>query len=146
MTSSFHQPIPNSSERSWRQDAVGIVEELFPVTSPGSWDLLLELRSGLLLGRDWDRTLDLFLACRETLEADHYLPIYRLRRLLAASLKLEASSEQGKLQTGSLENLLRRKHRTLEDLFRGLRRNWFEHQLEVAEPDQVGVRVIERLR
>ncbi len=34
----------------------------------------------------------MFLACRERLEAEQYLPFYRLRRLLAESLRLEAGA------------------------------------------------------
>ena len=45
--------------------------------------MLLDLREHLLQGDDWEETLDLFLACRERLEAEHYLPFYRLRRLIA---------------------------------------------------------------
>ena len=55
--------------------------------------MLLDLREHLLQGDDWEETLDLFLACRERLEAEHYLPFYRLRRLIAKQLELGSRTE-----------------------------------------------------
>ena len=73
--------------------------------------MLLDLRAHLLQGDDWEETLDLFLACRERLEAEHYLPFYRLRRLIANSLKLEAGTSQARRRcakyfAGSIARLL----------------------------------------
>lgn len=68
-----------------------VVEELFPVTSQDSWDELLELRGLLISGDDWSEVLECFLGCRRRLEEDHYLPFYRLRKILVAHLQLESS-------------------------------------------------------
>ena len=81
-----------TARKSWRTDAARIVEELFRCTPTDSWNMLLDLREHLLGGDDWNETLDLFLSCRERLEAEQYLPFYRLRRLLAESLRLEAGA------------------------------------------------------
>lgn len=122
----------------WRDQAARIVEEMFSVTDTGTWDALLDLRGELLRGRDWNHTLDLFLACRERLEADHYLPFFRLRRLLTASLRLEV----GVPGACSLAEALHHRPRSLADLKRTLRRDLFEHSLEI--PAHVPVRVVER--
>ncbi len=126
---------------SWREQAAHIVEELFSVTATEFWDMLLDLRTELLRGADWNRTLDLFLACREMLEADHYLPFYRLRRLLTASLTLEVGV-QG-MKAAPLAEVLHRKPRCLADVRRAVRRELFEHALEVSGA-QVPVEVVER--
>ncbi len=133
-------PIP--FQKSWRQDAVGIVEDLFRVTTPESWDLLLDLRASLLQGTDWNRVLDVFLSCREVLEAAHYLPFYRLRRLLADSLKLEAGVQRPGPEMASLTQILRRKHRSLADIRRAVSRELFEHGANADEP--LLLRVVER--
>ncbi len=130
-----------SAVPNWRRDAARIVEELFVVTPSGEWDALLELRQLLIEGQNWSRTLDVFLACRRRLEADHYLPLYRLRRLLAASLRLEAVGIG--LETGPLELLLQGRHKSLADLKRRVRREWFEHLPNLR--DVVPLRVVERL-
>lgn len=129
------------SSPNWRQDAARIVEELFQSAPPESWDWLLDLRGHLLRGENWARTLDLFLTCREGLEADHYLPFYRLRRLLAASLRLE--SVNGAASAESLEALLRSRIRSFADLKRKVHREIFEHSLDQNGP--VGLRVVERV-
>ena len=126
---------------SWREQAARIMEELFPATPTAEWDLLLDLRQELLGGMDWNRTLDLFLACRERLETDHYLPFYRLRRLLTASLHLETGVEG--TEAASLADLLHRNPRSLAEMKRALRRELFEHSLEL--PAHVPVRVVERV-
>jgi hypothetical protein len=123
--------------KSWREDAVRIVEELFPGAPAGDWDLLLDLRAALQAGTDWARTLDLFLICRERLEAGQYLPFYRLRRLLAESLRLEA----GSAPVGNLRQILARKHRSLDALRRAVARDVFEHDLAASE--SVALRVVE---
>ena len=127
--------------KSWRADAVRIVEELFPCTPADSWDLLLDLRDQLLLG-DWNRALDTFLACREKLEAEHYLPFYRLRRLLAESLHLETISG-AEAQVAPLRQILRRKHRSLADIKRAFRREIFEHDLGPEKALQL--RIVEKI-
>jgi len=131
-----------TGEKSWRDDAVRIVEELFLGTPPESWDLLLDLRAGLQQGTDWNRVLDVFLSCREALEAAHYLPFYRLRRLLAESLKLEAGVRRGEPEVAPLTQILRRKHRSLADIRRAVSRELFEHGADADEP--VLLRVVER--
>lgn len=114
--------------KSWRNDAVQIVEELFPVTSADAWDQLLDLHSGLREGEDWNRTLDFFLACRESLEAEHYLPFYRLRRLLTESLRLEGGADP----KTCLKQALIQRHRSLADIRRAISREVFEHDLEAC--------------
>ncbi|MEX1117153.1 MAG: hypothetical protein WEB60_00020 [Terrimicrobiaceae bacterium] len=123
-------------KKPWRNDAVRIVEELFPVTRSEHWDDLLELRSLLLSGKNWDRALDVFLDCRDRMEADHYLPFYRLRTLLAGSLRLEA----GENPVGSLQELLKRKHVSLESVRRSIERDLFENLDEMTIDD---LRVVE---
>ncbi|MCX7868500.1 MAG: hypothetical protein N2322_00985 [Terrimicrobiaceae bacterium] len=90
-------------ERGWRRDAARIVEDLFASVSREHWDLLLDLRGLLLSGRDWEEAVRLFIECRNRLEDDHYLPLYRLRRLLSASLQLDGESP------GALRRLLARR-------------------------------------
>jgi hypothetical protein len=79
----------------------------------------------------------LFLICRERLEAGQYLPFYRLRRLLAESLRLEA----GSAPVGNLRQILARKHRSLDALRRAVARDVFEHDLAASE--SVALRVVE---
>jgi hypothetical protein len=134
--------VSSSSQKSWRIDAARIVEDLFPCTPPDAWDMLLDLREHLLQGDDWEETLDLFLACRERLEAEHYLPFYRLRRLIANSLSLEAGASQA--HVAPLREILRRKHRSLADIKRTLRREIFEHDLCQGGIDRIPLRVVER--
>jgi len=135
-----HSDFTPATSANWRNDAARIVEELFQGTAPEAWDLLLELRQNLLKGENWTRTLDLFLICREQLEADHYLPFYRLRRLLSASLRLESGHATASIE--SLEALLRSRIRSFSDLKRRVRREWFEHSTEPDGP--IGLRVVER--
>ena len=134
--------VSSSTQKSWRTDAARIVEDLFRCTPSDAWDLLLDLRQHLLQGDNWEETLDLFLACRQTLEAEHYLPFYRLRRLIANSLSLEAGTSQA--HVAPLREILRRKHRSLDDIKRTLRREIFEHDLGQAGIDRILLRVVER--
>jgi hypothetical protein len=131
-------PLP----KSWRHDAVRIVEELFPRAPREEWNLLLDLRAGLLSGEDWDTTLDIFLACRERLEEEQYLPFYRLRRLLTESLRLEAGC--GSEHEVPLRRVLARKHRSLADIKRAVSREVFEHDLNATAGLEVALRVVER--
>lgn len=128
-----------NAPKSWRHDAARIVEELFEVTPANCWDVLLDLRQNLLAGADWNKTLDIFLAARERLEAEHYLPFFRLRRLLTESLHLEAGSQQT-----SLKSLLWKKHRSLADISRAVSREMFEHDLSTSVDTPVDLRVVER--
>jgi hypothetical protein len=127
----------------WRREAARIVEELFAVTSAEEWDGLLELREVLLRGENLARMLDLFLVCRVRLESDHYLPFYRLRRLIAASLRLEAGLEGRKAgrKAPSLVEWLRGRHRCLADLERRVQREWFEQGEDAATA--LSLRVVE---
>lgn len=131
-----------STQKSWRSDAARIVEDLFRCTPTESWNMLLDLRGHLLEGDDWDETLDIFLTCREKLEAEQYLPFYRLRRLLADSLRLEAGRSQA--HVAPLREVLRRKHRSLADMKRTVTREIFEHDLGEAGLDRIQLRVVER--
>ncbi len=123
------------SERDWKVDAVRIVEELFPATPSSVWDELLDLRRLILSGGDWPAAIGVFLACRQKLEQDHYLPFYRLRRLLAVSLELEGID----LPSLKLERLLR--CRSYGHLTREIQREIFEH-LPASEAD-LRVRLVE---
>lgn len=127
----------------WRTQAARVVEELFPATSPETWNDLLDLRAHLLAGQDWNAALDLFLRCRERLETAHYLPFYRLRRLLTASLRLEAGEETGTL-VRPLSELLNRHPASLADLKRAVRREIFEHAPELPRNARVPLHVVER--
>jgi hypothetical protein len=126
---------------SWRNDAARIVEDLFRCTPTETWNMLLDLRRRLLDGDNWDETLDLFLCCRERLEAENYLPFYRLRRLIAESLRLEAGS--GEAHVVSLREVLRRKHRSLADIKRTVSREIFEHDLRDVAVHPIELRVVE---
>lgn len=131
-----------ADSKTWRHDAVRIVEELFPGAPCDSWNLLLDLRTELLRGENWDRTLDVFLACRELLEEGQYLPFYRLRRLLTESLRLEAG--RGGEHVASLKQVLARKHRSLDAIKRAVSRELFEHDLTASAGHPVELRVVER--
>ncbi len=76
---------------SWRVQAARIVEELFSDVATEQWNLLIDLRQGLLLGDRWEDVLDEFQLCRDALEEDHYLVFYRLRRMLESHLRLEVT-------------------------------------------------------
>ncbi len=95
--------IDRTEKKSWRETAARIVEELFPTTQPLHWDLLLDLRGSLLTSDDWNAVVSEFMICRAVLEQDHYLPFYRLRRVLAAHLRLEG------VDGANLGRLLRQK-------------------------------------
>ncbi len=85
----------------WRESAVRVVEELFPVTAQNEWDRLLDLRKTLRSESCGTKLIREFLKCRLELELDHFLPFYRLRRIISAHLKLEGLDE------GELMRLLR---------------------------------------
>lgn len=129
---------------SWRSDAVRIIDELFPVTMTTTWNDLLDLRSALIEAKNWNRVLNLFLTCREKLELDHYLPFFRLRRLLSTSLKLQAGSPTSLPRDPDLAAILVRQPRSLADIKRSIRRDWFEHDLDLSDPRSVRVTVVER--
>ncbi|MBK1883329.1 hypothetical protein JIN85_12955 [Luteolibacter pohnpeiensis] len=88
---------------TWRSTAAKVTEELFPVSPESTWNDLLDFRQMILHEENWERVLDAFLICRRKLEDDHYLPFYRLRKILASHLQLENAGV-------SLEVLLRRKN------------------------------------
>lgn len=105
-----------NGRRSWRSQAASVIEELFTRTAPAHWDVLLDLRSAILRGDDWESALDLFLRCKARMENDNYLPFYRLRRLLAASLRFESSGLHGMQEDAvSLARVLRQPYRTLAE-------------------------------
>jgi hypothetical protein len=86
--SSSPPPFTPASIFPWRRRAALLVEELFPATLSHHWDLLLDLRAALLSGANWEETIQIFQQARTLLETDHYLPFFRLRRLLNSHLKL----------------------------------------------------------
>ena len=128
-------PSQSKIPAGWQVAAAKIVEELFPATDRMHWDALLELRSAFLKGQDWAAVLDQFLACRLELEQEHYLPFYRLRRLLTTSLRLEVSFPSGACHQSDLGALLRRNPRSLGHIARSLRRECFQSGSGcIAEP------------
>ena len=147
MRSPFSRPtpvVPRLKNKGWRQAAAHIVEELFPSTDPKYWNLLLDLREWLLSGEDWETTLNCFLHCRDVLEADHYLPFYRLRKLFCTSLKLEITDRRLDTPCLCLARALRNRHRSLSDIRRAVYREAYEQDLEVGTPDNIHVRLVER--
>ena len=92
----------NQTTSPWRITASRVVEELFQKSPESAWDDLLDLRGLLNHGNDWSEVLECFLKCRRKLEEDHYLPFYRLRKILVAHLQLENGNV-------SLASLLRKR-------------------------------------
>ena len=88
---------------TWRITAARVVEELFRECPESLWDDLLDFRQMILHQKDWAMVLDSFRSCRRKLEDDHYLPFYRLRKILVSHLRLENAN-------ASLESLLRKKN------------------------------------
>ncbi len=131
---------PTVLSPTWRQDALAIIERLFAETAPARWDDLLDLRGAILSGADWTRTLDLFQLCRDRLEADHYLPFYRLRRLLATSLRLEIILADGRRHPVSAHYL---RHNSLRTFRAALRRDAFEHDLDSTDHSPIEFEIIE---
>jgi len=129
----------------WRKDAVAIIEELFPVTSRKEWDRLLDLRALLLNEGCCKDILEKFLECRIQLESDHYLPFYRLRRLIAGSLRLEAVMQTGGCckwrRLCPLNELWR--HDSLSNFQKAVKREWFEHDVTTSVNDPVTFKVVE---
>ncbi len=134
-----HPQIPATPH--WRHDALAIIERLFATTDPRHWNDLLDLRSAIIQGTNWNRTLDLFLACRERLEADNYLPFYRLRRLLATSLHLEVTAKRDQRHPLAAHHL---RHRSLEQIEQSIRRETFEHDLTSTDDAPLSLQVVER--
>ncbi len=126
-------------QNGWRVDAVELVEGLFGQARKEHWDILLDLRQELIAGKDWAKVLEVFFTCRQRIEVDCYLPMYRLRRLLAVSLRLEV--EDSGVAIAPMERLLLEKHRSLRALQRRLQREWFEHGAGDSEP--LSLRVVE---
>jgi hypothetical protein len=126
-----------SGVKRWRRQAARVVEELFAVTGPGEWDGLLELRRLVLTGGDWEEVLDFFLVCRERWERDHYLPFYRLRRLLEGHLRLVTGGggEVGPARARRLELWC---HRGMDDLRRRAQWETWDDGV-VASPGRVRV-------
>lgn len=79
------------------------MEELFSAATQEKWNDLLDFRELLIHGEDWAEVLEAFGQCRRGLEEDHYLPFYRLRKILSAHLQLENAEV-------SLESLLRKRN------------------------------------
>jgi len=131
------------STSSWRKDAAAIVEELFQAANPDCWDALIDLRGELLEGKNCARLLDVFLWCRARMEEDHYLPFFRLRRLIAGSLRLEVEFGRGDARIQCLASVLRRKHPSVSSIRRALGREWFEHSLHVDAAEDVRLRLAE---
>ncbi len=129
-----------SNSPTWRTDALAIIERLFATTASEHWNDLLDLRTAILGGKNWNQTLDLFLTCREHLEADNYLPFYRLRRLLSTSLHLEVGSKNGSRSPLAPHHL---RHRSLKQLEQTLRRDTFEHDLAYTGTAPLTVQVRE---
>jgi hypothetical protein len=137
---SIGNPLPEA-QISWRLDAVKIVEELLQAVAVEHFNLLLDLRGQLKHGEDWILTLDLFLRCRRQLEAEHYLPMYRLRQLLTHSLQIQIRGNQG----AHLRRLLRMNYRSFAAIQRAMRREVFEYQLDEQELASADFQIVEAL-
>jgi hypothetical protein len=125
-----NEEISDYEAKSWRHQAARIVEELFPALPPESYDMLIDLRQSLLGNADLRRVIDLFLACRMGYEAEAYLPFYRLRVLLAASLRLQGRGLFEGLPLPPVEALLRKRHASFAEWKKQLEREWFEQGLD----------------
>jgi hypothetical protein len=97
----------------------------------------------LLAGGDWGEVLDHFLVCRWRLERDHYLPFYRLRRLLEGHLRLV--TQGGAESEARTVRLALWRHRGMDDLRRRAQREHWENGVAPAGPSGVRVRVVEGL-
>jgi hypothetical protein len=137
--------IQTSPASYWRIQAAQIVADLFPVTSTEVWNQLLDFRSELLRGEKLEELLNLFLESRHLLEADHYLPFYRLRRLLESSLRLDATFGQAEPTTKlvPLRPLLWETCRTLEEIRKSIHRHHFEHDLSFSSREPLHLEVKE---
>lgn len=118
---------------SWRHQAASIVEELFLELPSQAFDMLLDLRQGLVGDADLRSVIDLFLVCRVRFESEAYLPFYRLRVLLAASLRLQGEGLFENLPLPPVEALLRKKHGSFADWKKQLEREWFEQGLDSTD-------------
>lgn len=114
----------------WRFQAARIVEELFAQLPPCAFNSLLDLRQALLRNANLRTVIDCFLACRREFEADAYLPFYRLRVLLSASLRLQGAGLFGELPLPPVEALLRKRHASFAEWKKQLEREWFEQGLD----------------
>jgi hypothetical protein len=121
--------------------AARVVEEVFASTGVEAWDDLLDLRQLLLHGRDWSMVLDHFLACRQRWEREHYVPFYRLRRLLEGHLRLVTQGGgEGEARTGRLALWC---HWGMDDLRRRAQHEHWENAVATAGPGGVRVDVVE---
>ncbi len=120
------QAVPHPID-PWRSQAAAIVEELLLAAPTDEIDRLLDFRRLLLRGGDWSDALDLFLAIREALESRHYLPVYRLRNLLAARLRFDPTGWEG--VDADLRRMLRLHYRSLRAMREALDRERFEKAL-----------------
>ncbi|MES2706731.1 MAG: hypothetical protein V4726_09040 [Verrucomicrobiota bacterium] len=125
----------------WRRDAARLAAELLCEVTPGAADEVLDLRSALL---DNSMTpggvLRAFFAARNRLESEHYLLFFRLRRVLEPALGVEVAVPGGDKNRMAVDF----RHRDVRHLIRGLRRERFEHDLNVRNPEEVAVRVVWR--
>jgi len=125
----------------WRLQAARVVEELFSATGVEVWDDLLELRKLLLTGGDWSVVLGHFLICRQRLEREHYVPFYRLRRLLEGHLRLVTQGGgEVEVRTGRLALW---RHWGMDDLRRLAQHEHWENAVASAGPGGVRVEVVE---
>jgi hypothetical protein len=77
--------------------------------------------------------VDLFLVCRVEFESEAYLPFYRLRVLLAASLRLQGEGLFEGLPLPPVEDLLRKRHGSFAEWKKHLEREWFEQGLDSTD-------------
>ncbi|MEM0968926.1 MAG: hypothetical protein AAF191_08260 [Verrucomicrobiota bacterium] len=134
---------PHAPSASWRTSASSIIEELFPVCDRSGWDDLLELRGHLHSASSWESLFSSFLACRHRFERDHYLPFYRLRKLLSCSFRLEVCLGCECVSVCDLKEVLRDAHRDFQSLKRSVEHHCFEHDLGIEDPAHLEVQLTE---
>jgi hypothetical protein len=134
---------PICAQEHWRFQAARIVEELFAHLPARAFDSLLDLRQALLQDADLRTVIDCFLACRREFETDAYLPFYRLRVLLSASLRLQGAGLFGELPLPPVEALLRKRHASFAEWKKQLQREWFEQGLDSQDLEVSPLSLIE---
>jgi len=76
-------------ESGWLSDAMQIVDDILSICGRSAWDDLLDLRLALAEGAEVTHIIDRFSRCRARHEENHYLPFFRLRRILSAQAGFE---------------------------------------------------------
>lgn len=119
-------------------DAARLAAELLRSVSPHAADEVLDLRSALLDPAVTPaRLLRIFLAAKNRLEKEHYLLFFRLRRVLEPNLGLRLGPDPA-----ARVEPIDFQFRSLSQLLRNARRNLFEHDLTLTNPEAATVAVV----